>query len=359
MNIWIDLSNSPHPLLFAPIARRLEDRGHRVSVTARDHAQTLALARERWDDVSVFATDSPYGRVAKGRAMAARIGALRQWARVRPPDVALSHNSYGQIVAARSIGIPVVTAMDYEHQPVNHLAFRLANSILLPAELPVDLVRRFGATKRKTRHYAGFKEEVYVGDFEFDRTITAKLGLSLGPNDVLVVARTAPSRATYHHFDNPGFVEILQRLSRNQNVNIVVLPRFQQEGETIRRLHLPRVAVSSHAVDARSLMVAADLVVGGGGTMTREAALLGVPVVSVYAGERPAVDRALEHRGLLRYLDNPAELPVPTRRKRDPDALVALRKRGHAIVETFVQVTEMTAEGRLRIVRRRRRPDRS
>ena len=41
MKIWIDLSNSPHPLLFAPIARAFEEQGHEVLVTARDNAQTL------------------------------------------------------------------------------------------------------------------------------------------------------------------------------------------------------------------------------------------------------------------------------------------------------------------------------
>jgi len=41
---------SPHPLLFAPIARRLEELGHEVLVTVRDHAQTAELAFERWPD---------------------------------------------------------------------------------------------------------------------------------------------------------------------------------------------------------------------------------------------------------------------------------------------------------------------
>ena len=44
-------------------------------------------------------------------------------------------------------------------------------------------------------------------------------------------------------------------------------------------------------------MYAADLVIGAGGTMTREAALLGVPTFSVFAGKSPAVDRALEAQG--------------------------------------------------------------
>lgn len=50
MKVWIDLSNSPHPLIFAPIARHLSDDGHDVFITARDHAQTVELAQERWPE---------------------------------------------------------------------------------------------------------------------------------------------------------------------------------------------------------------------------------------------------------------------------------------------------------------------
>ena len=54
MRVWIDLANSPHPLLFSPLARRLAELGHDVRVTARDNAQTVALARERWAAVDVI-----------------------------------------------------------------------------------------------------------------------------------------------------------------------------------------------------------------------------------------------------------------------------------------------------------------
>src|SRR5262245_30198900 len=135
MRIWIDLSNSPHPLLFKPIARRLEGLGHSVHITARDNAQTVELARERWPEVAVIGGPSPKGRKAKAQQIARRVNDLRRWAKDVKPDVALSHNSYAQIVAARTLRIPVVTAMDFEHQPANHLAFRLARKVLLPAAL--------------------------------------------------------------------------------------------------------------------------------------------------------------------------------------------------------------------------------
>ena len=104
MRIWIDLSNSPHPLLFAPVARRFERLGHEVLVTARN-AQTVELARERWPDVEVIGGPSPHARASKGRLVADRVRRLASWARAERPDAAISHNSYAQIVAARALGI--------------------------------------------------------------------------------------------------------------------------------------------------------------------------------------------------------------------------------------------------------------
>ena len=166
VKIWIDLSNSPHPLLFAPIARRLEQAGHDVLITARDNAQTLQLARERWPAVEVIGGDSPRGRLSKVATMSERIAELRRWAARIRPEVALSHNSYAQIVAARSLHIPAVTAMDFEHQPANHLAFRLATRVLVPEMIEVDAIRRQGAKPAKVVQYPGLKEELYIGDFQ-------------------------------------------------------------------------------------------------------------------------------------------------------------------------------------------------
>src|SRR2546426_12823790 len=109
MRVWIDLANSPHPLLFAPIARRLQSMGHHVGVTARDNAQTAQLALERWPDATVIGGESPKSPARKAEAMVARIRQLNRWAASFHPDVALSHNSYAQLVSARLLRLPAVT----------------------------------------------------------------------------------------------------------------------------------------------------------------------------------------------------------------------------------------------------------
>ncbi len=333
------MANSPHPLMFAPVARCLENLGHDVLITARDNAQTVSLTLQRWPAATIFGGESPRGRRAKAASLARRIAELRRWCADARPDVALSHNSYAQIVAASSLRVRVVTAMDFEHQPVNHLAFRLASRILLPQALPVSLVRRQGARPGKVRHYAGHKEELYLADFEPDPDVERRLGVERDADTALVVARTPPSRATYHRSGNPLFEAALRRVCAQPDVVCVVLPRHAEQRDALAQLGLERCVVADQPVDSRSLMAGADLVLGAGGTMTREAALLGVPVYSLFAGRPAAVDDALIQRGLLTRLHDVNAMAPVVRLECRQSGLQALARRGEAILQTFVDAT--------------------
>jgi predicted glycosyltransferase len=62
------------------------------------------------------------------------------------------------------------------------------------------------------------------------------------------------------------------------------------------------------ALDGANLIAAADLVMSAGGTMNREAAALGVPAISVYAGKWAAIDQELVDEGRLLRLSSRAEI---------------------------------------------------
>jgi len=120
------------------------------------------------------------------------------------------------------------------------------------------------------------------------------------------------------------------------NVVLVVLTRYPEQRESIGDLRISNCIVPEVAVDSRALMYEADLMIGAGGTMTREAALLGVPTYGVYAGRSPAVDRYLERRGLLMRMAVPEDLlPVRQKERRSVD-LAKLRESGTRLVEVFV-----------------------
>jgi predicted glycosyltransferase len=338
VKVWIDLANSPHPLLFAPIARRLEEDGHLPLITARDNAQTVELARERWADLEVIGGQSPRARTAKVRAIGERVRNLQRWAAAARPDVALSHNSYAQIIAARSLKVPAVTAMDFEHQPANHLAFRLASKVVLPRIISLHAVRKQGATPAKVVRYDGLKEELYIGDFEPDREILSKVQIAERPR-LLVVLRTPPSRAVYHPSDNPLFSDALRVICAQESVACVALARHPEQIRAIESLGLSNCIVPRTAIDSRSLMYAADVFIGAGGTMTREAALMGIPTWTLFAGTAPAADLWLEADGRLRRLSEASQLAGLMPRSEAPRSPEQLRERAEGIERIFVGAT--------------------
>jgi uncharacterized protein len=305
MRVWIDLANSPHVTLFGRVADELTDRGWQVLLTARDHAQTVALARRRWPCVEVIGGASPPGVLGKATTLAGRARSLYSFARREGPDVALSHGSYAQVVAARFAGIPTVTMMDYEHQPANHLSFRLADRVIVPATFPKQALRRFGAAARKVVRYPGFKEELYLAGFEPDTNVLRQLGVDR--DRVLVVLRPAPEGALYHRGLNERFDGLLERALATDGVEVVLLPRTDDQARRYNRLE--RLNVATAPVDAPSLLACADISIGAGGTMNRESAILGTPTYTVFLGRLAAVDQELIRQGRLHDLRDPASIP--------------------------------------------------
>jgi len=308
MRIWIDLANSPHVPFFRALIPEFVARGHLVEITARDFAQTVELAIKAGLTPHVIGGHGGGSITGKAGNLVGRAAALRKWARDRGFDLALSHNSYAQIAAAAALGIKAVTLMDYEHQPANHLAFRLASRVIVPRSFPAAELRKYGAATRKVKRYDGTKEDVYLAGFAPDAAFVDTLrGLGVASEDVLIVARPPAREALYHRFENELFDELLVRLSSRNDVKIVLLPRSEaQRAEyDTRKLNLimPRAAL-----DGANLIAAADLVISAGGTMNREAAALGVPAVSVYAGKWAAIDEGLVKEGRLRRLGSRDEI---------------------------------------------------
>jgi uncharacterized protein len=300
MRIWIDLANSPHVPFFHALIPEFTSRGHQIEITARDFAQTVELATKAGMMPHVIGGHG--GGTFRGKAgnLVGRAAALRKWARDRGIDLALSHNSYAQIAAAAALGIKSVTLMDYEHQPANHLAFRLASRVIVPRSFPATELRKYGASMRKVKRYDGLKEDVYLADFKPDPSFEQTLRkLGVAEQDVLVVARPPAREALYHRFENELFDDLLTKLSAHADVKVILLPRTEAQRADYKSQKLPNMIIPREALDGANLIAAADLVVSGGGTMNREAAVLGVPAASIYAGKWAAVDEQLVNEGRL------------------------------------------------------------
>jgi uncharacterized protein len=309
MRLWIDLANSPHVPFFKALAKRFTSLGHEIETTAREFAETVSLAREAGFQPHIIGVHGGRAVSAKAGTFMSRAWTLGGWARPRKFDLAISHNSYSQILAARALGIKTVTLMDYEYQPANHLAFRLTSRIIVPTSFPTKRLRRYGASVEKVRRYHGTKEDVYLADFQPDPLFAAQL-CELGANadNVLVLMRPPAHDALYHRFQNELFDEALEMLLTNQNVQVILLPRNEAQRSLYERKASQHLIVPAVPLDGANLIAVSDLVISAGGTINREAAALGVPAVSLYAGKWAAVDEELVKEGRLRHISNATEL---------------------------------------------------
>lgn len=355
--IWIDLDNSPHVPLFAPIIKHYRERGVEVILTARDHAQTIELL-----DLHGFSgTYTVIGRHHGKNKLKKLLGLFSRaidfafLRKQRDISVAISHGSRSMIFAAIGLGIPVITMYDYEFTETR-IFNRLSDKVLVPEAIPDSVLDEIKLPEKKRVKYPGIKEELYVSKFQptqnFRDSLFTKYGIS--DDKVLVVLRPPATTANYHNERSEVLLtEIIKLLLTSSETFTLIVPRTHEQAAEISETIASKpdftalYAILDEAVDGLDLIYAADLVISGGGTMNREAALLGVPVYSIFAGRQGALDQQMESEGLITFIREASDLAkIKLVRRFRYNVVPALTRR----VEKFVieRIDEFLETGRFR-----------
>lgn len=347
--IWIDLDNSPHVPLFAPVIRHYREHGVEVILTARDHAQTIELLQIHGFGGTFKSIGKHYGKskvlklnglISRSYALKTYIKSLKKRRKLRIA-VAVSHGSRSMVLAARWLKIPVITMYDYEWTEsgiFNHFSAK----VLVPDAIPDAVLDELGLTVDKRVKYPGIKEELYVREFspkpEFRQKLLSKHGFE-GDDEILAVLRPPATTANYHAAKSETLLDdILYFLLNARGVATFIIPRTAQQAGLIEKriANIPdadkKCLILREAVDGLDLTFAADLLISGGGTMNREAALLGVPVYSIFAGRQGALDRKMEADGLITFIRDARDFSKIRLERRASPSLSNLTDR----VEKFV-----------------------
>jgi uncharacterized protein len=313
MRVWIDITNSPHVLFFKPIIDDLHLGGHEVFVTARDYAQTVPLLEQKGIEYTLFGKHRGGSSVAKGLGFVSRSTSLTHYAAGKRFDVAFSHNSNDMSVAARFLNLPLLMVHDYEHANLSYAVnARLATRILVPEAIPTAAIVKHGAAHTKVGHFPGLKEHVYLQPDSPAEDLRESLGA--GPDTVLVVVRPPATMSAYHNFENELFDAVIERIGTLDNVVAVILPRTREQATALTTKLPANAKIPEHVLETVSLIKSADLLISAGGTMNREAAVLGTPAYTIFAGKQGAVDDDLIKRGLLKRAEKPEDIDFVRKR---------------------------------------------
>jgi predicted glycosyltransferase len=313
--IWIDLDNSPHVPLFRPIIRELHARNIETVITARDYAQTKKLL-QLWEiPHQLIGTHGGRDKAKKILNLFMRSNKLRQYVKDKSIDLALSHGSRTQLVAARMLGMPSILMLDYEYTETRIFNY-LSSYLLIPEYIPDARLRSARINTGKVLRYPGFKEQLYLNDFLPDPDFRKRLGI--GEDKILMTIRPPAMEGNYHDsLSDAILLEILGRATSNERVYPLIVSRTGKDRGFLLEHFAGNIHFLEKAVDGLQLIWNSDLFISGGGSMNRESALLGVPTYSIFTGRKPYLDEYLSEQGRLTFIDTREKIDLLEISKRE------------------------------------------
>jgi uncharacterized protein len=308
---WIDIDNPPQVRCFLPLARRFEEAGHDVLLTARAYGETFAILRSEGANFEPIGSSSGRGLPRKLYGLGQRTWELLKFLRQQrtPVDFVLT-GSRSAHLAARKLGMPSFVIIDYEY--VNLLLYKLSRShILYPSVIDPAVFRARGIHRTDLMPFEGLKEDLSFADVDFS---------SISPHDFgngedrapRVLFRPPAEESHYHRSESRDLALDLLRSLVSDGARIVFSPRYDWQIQYLDEVPRWREdpIVLREPIPSISLLKGVDAVVSAGGTMVREAAYIDVPAYSVFQGRIGGVDRYLASIGRLTILRSPADFSL-------------------------------------------------
>nr|WP_302579181.1 DUF354 domain-containing protein [Methanobrevibacter arboriphilus] len=297
MKIWIDITNAPHVMFFKDIIKYFEDQGEDVIVTTRDFGDIHRLMETHDIDFISVGKHGGLGLYKKLKESTNRVNELVDIIAPEKIDVCLAKHSVELPRVSFGLNIPNVYIIDNEYaEAVNKMTLPLCDRIIAPNIIDIRKLMRYGVDPNKIISYDGTSELLHFKNFEYNEKIFEDLNIKLDLNKTILM-RPEPSLASYLDVDSEKSVlsPIIDVLK--DYANILVLPRFKQQADIFEGIK--NVNILEPPIDLSSVIKQCDLVIGAGGTINRESAVLKTPVISCYPGETLAVDQYYINRGLM------------------------------------------------------------
>lgn len=288
--IWFDINNVPHVNFLLPIIHKYE-KEFDIIYSLRDFAETKGLFEKRIGKPYLEAGTHQGGiKLMKVLGVFKRFGILRR--NLPYFDIKISVGGDASSMLAKLRGKMSVTFDDNETSP-NWRYAPFSDLAFWPKVINPAVLKKQGF-KNNLYQYNGYKEDFYLANYEPNSGFLEQL-----PFEHYVVVRPENIKASYVEGRQSIVPELLKQLDA-AGYNILFLPRYESDrdyAQGINNIYIPKDAVNG--LDA---CYYADAILTGAGTMAREAACLGVPSVSFFAGAHLlAVDQSMVDAGKMFY----------------------------------------------------------
>jgi predicted glycosyltransferase len=249
-------------------------------VTGFKRGETAELMKMYRLNGEVFGSDR-YNPFLKSLSFASRT--FRLLYKAPKARVLLSFENAMPIPAGKLRGAMIILMLDNDLKLVGKkpLFQRIVSKIKKMADyvmVPKVAENIFSEHFENVITYPGYKEHIYIADFQPNHNFLKQI-----PFEEYVVLRPK-SLTSLYVLHNGSLVPELLRVFEKEGINVVYLPRNEAEKKLAKGFD--NVYVPPKALDGLNLIHYSRATLTGSGTMAREAAVMGVPAVSFFPGER-------------------------------------------------------------------------
>jgi predicted glycosyltransferase len=294
MRIWIDVLTPKQANLFSVLVSRLRAEGHEAFLTTRHYREVEQLLHIRGTKATVIGRHGGADLPTKLAESSKRITELAEFVNHRTPDIAISHCSPEAARVAYGLRIPHYAICDSPHaEAVCRLTLPLSRKLFTPKAIPKSAWKRYGVVSSEIVQYNALDPVVWIREYapELDSRETS------GPDEEkpMVLLRSEEEYASYilTATAKRSIITQLARPLSELGARVIMLPRYERQVEMLTKELAGVAFVLPSVVDALGLLAQCSAFIGAGGTMSAEAALMGVPTISCYPSEPTYVDKFL------------------------------------------------------------------
>ncbi|MBK7172714.1 MAG: DUF354 domain-containing protein [Bacteroidales bacterium] len=290
MKIWLDFINTPQVSFFIPFIREFEKDNHQVFITCRDSGNTVDLLKINGLNFQIVGDKVRKGTFNKILYFPVRLYKLFKFVKGVQPDVAASQSSFYQPFISWLLSVPCVYTNDNEHAKGNLIAFPFATKVVLPEVMQSKNFTKKWPLLKKLSFYPSVKEAIYLSQIKDRKTYADS-------SKKVIYFRPEPWSAQYYKGPVNFFDDAILKLSNDYS--IIILPRDGNQKEYYKQPKFKSLQVAEKALSLNEITMNCLIFIGAGGSMTRELAVLGFPVISIYQAELLEVDKYLINKGLI------------------------------------------------------------
>lgn len=319
VKIWFDILTPKQVVFFEPMVKSLKTR-HKVLCTSRRYNQATHLAKIRGVKLEVIGKHGGADKTQKLVASTERMRILAKRVQRFGPDVTVSCCSPEAARVSFGLGVKHYGFTDAPHaEKAMRLSVPLLHKVLIPWVIPKHELTKFGIRASNVIQYKAID-----GAQTVMRRAARSGTLSKTPNSKTILVRPIEEEAAYVS-DSASEIPAIKELCKIEGAKVIVLARYAPQLRRLRK-SLPRNAkVIAMRYDGKYLLENADLFVGSGGTMTSEAALFGIPTISMdmvpnyyekYIVQKRLAVRAKGARAIAKAAKKLLDSPVSQHKKR-------------------------------------------